>query len=288
MHKLDENIFLRIAEALERMSPPKDSFGDLTKANSYLWKSNPDRLIAIYECSEITLDLLVGIDGVKTQVLNNTVQFAKGFTANNILLWGARGTGKSSLVKSVHQEVASKFSNLKLIEIQREDLFSLDRLLSILAGIRSDHRYIVFCDDLSFSGEDKEFKNLKTLLDGGVVEKPENVLVYSTSNRKHLISREMIENENSAGIAPSEATEEKVSLSDRFGLVLGFYPCTQKSYLEMILLYRDAFNIPIDKKKLLQDAIEWQQTRGSRSGRVAWQYILDLAGKLRIPLEKKL
>ena len=282
----NEKILMRIAEALERISPPKRFFEDLTEANSYLWKRDPDRLIPIRKASNITLDLLVGIEGIKNQVLKNTYQFAKGFMANNVLLWGARGTGKSSLVKSVHQRVVTDFTNLKLVEIQRDDLSSLDHLLSILSDINSDHRYIVFCDDLSFASNDNDYKTLKTVLEGGLVEKPENIIFYSTSNRKHLVSRKMVENEQSSGISPYEAVEEKVSLSDRFGLVLGFYPCSQKQYLEMILLYRDAFNIPIEKEILFTGAIEWQQTRGARSGRVAWQYILDLAGQLQITLDK--
>ena len=287
MSKLNDETLLRIAEALERISPPQSSFGDLNEADTFLWKSTPDRLISIHQESNITFDLLVGIEGAKDQVLKNTLHFAKGFVANNVLLWGARGTGKSSLVKSVHKMVAAEFRSLKLVEIQRDDLGSLDRLLSILANIESDNRYIVFCDDLSFSGEDDEYKTLKILLEGGVVEKPSNIVFYSTSNRKHLISREMVENEKSSAISPYESVEEKVSLSDRFGLVVGFYPCGQDQYLEMILLYRNAFNIPIEKEKMFRDAIEWQQTRGARSGRVAWQYIIDLAGRLRVPLKKK-
>ena len=286
MSKLNDETLLRIAEALERISPPQSSFGDLNEADTFLWKSTPDRLISIHQESNITFDLLVGIEGAKDQVLKNTLHFAKGFVANNVLLWGARGTGKSSLVKSVHKMVAAEFRSLKLVEIQRDDLGSLDRLLSILANIESDNRYIVFCDDLSFSGEDDEYKTLKILLEGGVVEKPENIVFYSTSNRKHLISREMVENEKSSAISPYESVEEKVSLSDRFGLVVGFYPCGQDQYLEMILLYRNAFNIPIEKEKMFRDAIEWQQTRGARSGRVAWQYIIDLAGRLQVPLKK--
>ena len=286
MSKSNDKTLLRIAEALERISPPKCSFGDLNEANTFLWKPTPDRLISINQESNITFDLLVGIEGAKDQVLKNTRHFAKGFVANNVLLWGARGTGKSSLVKSVHKMVAAEFRSLKLVEIQRDDLGSLDRLLSVLANIQPDNRYIVFCDDLSFSGEDDEYKTLKILLEGGVVEKPANIVFYSTSNRKHLISREMVENEKSSAISPYESVEEKVSLSDRFGLVVGFYPCGQDQYLEMILLYRNAFNIPIEKEKIFRDAIEWQQTRGARSGRVAWQYIIDLAGRLQVPLKK--
>jgi len=287
MDKANEKILVRIAEALERLSPPGDVSGNLTEANSYLWKSNPDRLIPINKITNIRLDLLIGIAGAKKKILKNTTQFAKGYPANNVLLWGSRGTGKSSLVKSAYQVVASEFKVLKLIEIQREDIGSLDRLLVVLNNIEIDNRYIIFCDDLSFSREDKEYKTLKILLEGGLIEKPENVVFYSTSNRKHLISREMIENESARGISPTEAIEEKVSLSDRFGLVLGFYPCTQDQYLEMISLYRDTFNLPIDKEQMFKQAIEWQQIRGSRSGRVAWQYILNLAGTLEIPLELK-
>ena len=286
MDKVDEKIFIRIAEALERLSPPRKTFENLNEASSYLWKASPDRLIPAHEKPQITMDLLVGIEGIKKQVLRNTVQFAKGFSANNTLLWGARGTGKSSLVKSVHKMVNDDFPSLKLVEIQKDDLNSLDRLLSLLSNLEINHRYIIFCDDLSFSEENNEYKTLKILLEGGVLEKPENVLFYSTSNRKHLIARQMIENEQSTEISPSEAIEEKVSLSDRFGLVLGFYPCSQESYLEMIFLYKTVFDIPVDKKELFRGAIEWQQTRGGRSGRIAWQYIIDLAGRLEVPLER--
>ena len=286
MDKVDEKIFIRIAEALERLSPPRKTFEDLNEASSYLWKASPDRLIPAHEKPQITMDLLVGIEGIKKQVLRNTVQFAKGFSANNTLLWGARGTGKSSLVKSVHKMVNDDFPSLKLVEIQKDDLNSLDRLLSLLSNLEINHRYIIFCDDLSFSEENNEYKTLKILLEGGVLEKPENVLFYSTSNRKHLIARQMIENEQSTEISPSEAIEEKVSLSDRFGLVLGFYPCSQDSYLEMIFLYKTVFDIPLDKKELFRGAIEWQQTRGGRSGRIAWQYIIDLAGRLEVPLKR--
>ena len=273
MEKVDEKIFIRIAEALERLSPPRETFGNLNESNSYLWKAFPDRLIPTHKNSQITMDLLVGIDEIKKQVLRNTVQFAKGFSANNTLLWGARGTGKSSLVKSVHKMVNDNFPSLKLVEIQKDDLKSLDRLLSLLSNLEINHRYIIFCDDLSFSEENDEYKTLKILLEGGVLE-------------KHLIARQMIENEQSTEISPSESIEEKVSLSDRFGLVLGFYPCSQKSYLEMIFLYKTVFDIPLDKKELFRDAIEWQQTRGGRSGRIAWQYIIDLAGRLEVPLER--
>ena len=286
MDKVDEKIFIRIAEALERLSPPRKTFENLNEASSYLWKASPDRLILAHKNSQITMDLLVGIEGIKKQVLRNTVQFAKGFSANNTLLWGARGTGKSSLVKSVHKVVNDDYPSLKLVEIQKDDLNSLDRLLSLLSNLEINHRYIIFCDDLSFSEENNEYKTLKILLEGGVLEKPENVLFYSTSNRKHLIARQMIENEQSTEISPSEAIEEKVSLSDRFGLVLGFYPCSQESYLEMIFLYKTVFDIPVDKKELFRGAIEWQQTRGGRSGRIAWQYIIDLAGRLEVPLER--
>ncbi len=286
MDKIDEKIFIRIAEALERLSPPIETFGNLDDASSYLWKTSPDRLIPVKKKSHITMDLLVGIDGLKNQILRNTVQFAKGFSANNVLLWGARGTGKSSLVKSVHKMVSAEFTSLKLVEIQKDNLDSLDRLLFLLSNLDIRYRYIIFCDDLSFSEENNEYKTLKILLEGGVLEKPENLLFYSTSNRKHLIARKMIENEQSTEISPSESIEEKVSLSDRFGLVLGFYPCSQESYLEMILIYKNAFDIPLAKEDLFRDAIEWQQTRGGRSGRIAWQYIVDLAGRLEVPLVK--
>ena len=221
----------------------------------------------------------------KEQLYNNTLQFAKGFPANNVLLWGARGTGKSSLIKLIHNEISNFNSFLKLVQIQRKDISSLERLLSILKDLNKEYNFIIYCDDLSFSDENDDFKTLKVLLDGGLVEKPSNVIFYCTSNRKHLISREMSENTLSSSISPAEVVEEKISLSDRFGLILGFYPFSQDQYLEMVLNYKNKFKIPISDNKTIKEAIEWQQTRGSRSGRVAWQFIIFLAGKYEVLLK---
>jgi predicted AAA+ superfamily ATPase len=226
----------------------------------------------------VPLDLLVGIEGARDQLLDNTRRFARGLPANNALLWGARGMGKSSLVKAVHAAAQTgATTRLILIEIQREDLASLSRLLHLLRG--SPHRFIVFCDDLSFDGGDTAYKSLKAILDGGVEGRPANVLFYATSNRRHLMPRDMIENERATAINPSEATEEKVSLSDRFGLWLGFHPCRQDDFLAMIRGYCDAYGIDIDDDTLRAEAIEWRQARGSVSGRVAWQFVTDLAGR---------
>ncbi|MFV2002846.1 MAG: ATP-binding protein, partial [Paracoccaceae bacterium] len=209
-------------------------------------------------------------------LLANTTRFARGLPANNALLWGARGMGKSSLIKAVHARVARDLA-LKIVEVQREDLPSIGRLLAGLGDC--ELRFLLFCDDLSFSHDDEHYKSLKGVLDGGVVGRPDNVVFYATSNRRHLMPREMIENERSSAISPSEAVEEKVSLSDRFGLWLGFHPCSQDEYLTMVRGYCMAFELPIDEHSLRREAIEWQATRGGRSGRVAWQYITDLAGR---------
>ncbi|MEM9210613.1 MAG: ATP-binding protein, partial [Pseudomonadota bacterium] len=228
------------------------------------------------------LDLLFGIDRARDILRANTEQFAKGFPANNALLWGARGMGKSSLVKAIHGVVSGDHKDLKLVEIQREDLSSIWRLLRLLKT--SDARFLLFCDDLSFDHDDSQYKSLKAVLDGGVEGRPENVLFYATSNRRHLMPRDMIENERSSAINPSEAVEEKVSLSDRFGLWLGFHPCDQETYIAMIRAYCDHFGVAINDDVLRAEAIEWQQTRGARSGRVAWQYVLDLAGRHGVPI----
>jgi predicted AAA+ superfamily ATPase len=209
--------------------------------------------------------------------LANTVQFARGLPANNALLWGARGMGKSSLVKAVHAEVLARGLPLKIVELQREDLPSVGRLLNLLRG--QEARFVLYCDDLSFGHDDEHYKSLKAVLDGGIEGRPENVLFYATSNRRHLMPRDMIENERSSAINPSEAVEEKVSLSDRFGLWLGFHACDQDQYLSMIRGYCDAYGVEIDDAALRAEAIEWQATRGARSGRVAWQFFTDLAGR---------
>ena len=268
----------RIAGALERLSPPPGRAPDLDAADAFVWHVAPDRLQPVPQVARVEIRLLVGIDRARDTLLANTLQFSRGFPANNVLLWGARGMGKSSLVKAAHAEAArAQPGRVKLIELHREDLPSIGRLLAVLRS--SDHRFILFCDDLSFDKDDSHYKSLKAVLDGGIEGRPDNVVLYATSNRRHLMPREMIENERQSGINPSEAVEEKVSLSDRFGLWLGFHPCSQDAYLAMIRGYCDAYGIGIDAETLRAEAIEWQQTRGSRSGRVAWQYVTDLAGR---------
>lgn len=280
-----EDNLKRIADALERISPLPIDNKNLDKSNLFLWKTNPDRLVFLENDYALGLDLLIGVNYNKELLYKNTLQFAKGFPANNALLWGARGTGKSSLIKLTHNEISNSNSFLKLVQLQREDISSMDRLLSTLKDLNKEYNFIIYCDDLSFSNENDDYKTLKVLLDGGLVEKPRNVIFYCTSNRKHLIPREMSENTFSSSISPSEVVEEKISLSDRFGLILGFYPFSQDQYLEMVLNYKNKFKIPISDNKIIKEAIEWQQTRGARSGRVAWQFIIFLAGKYEILLK---
>ena len=272
----------RIAAALERLAPAPLELPEMEDAEAFVWHVSPDRLEPVARVNRIELPLLVGIDRARDTLLANTVQFAKGLPANNALLWGSRGMGKSSLVKAVHGEVVRQGHDLKIVEIQREDLPSIGRLLAALRV--AEGRFVLFCDDLSFSQDDAHYKSLKAVLDGGVEGRPDNVIFYATSNRRHLMPRDMIENERQTAISPSEATEEKVSLSDRFGLWLGFHPCTQDEYLAMVRGYCDAFGIEIDDETLRAEAIEWQATRGSRSGRVAWQYVTDLAGRQGVSL----
>ncbi|MEM9476305.1 MAG: ATP-binding protein [Pseudomonadota bacterium] len=271
----------RIAAALERLAPAPVPAPDFAGAEAFVWHTEPDRIEPVARVNRVDLPLLQGIDRARDTLLANTDQFARGLPANNALLWGARGMGKSSLVKAVHADVAAR-EPVKLVEVQREDLPSIGRLLGHLRG--ASERFVLFCDDLSFSHDDQHYKSLKAVLDGGVEGRPDNVIFYATSNRRHLMPRDMIENERSSAISPSEATEEKVSLSDRFGLWLGFHPCSQDDYLAMIRGYCDAFGIEIDDATLRAEAIEWQATRGARSGRVAWQYVTDLAGRRGIPL----
>ncbi|MEQ8258315.1 MULTISPECIES: ATP-binding protein [Roseovarius] len=272
----------RIAAALERMRPAPMEAPDFDAADAFVWHVEPDRLHPVPDVNRVDMDLLVGINRSRDTLLDNTRHFAKGLPANNALLWGARGMGKSSLVKAVHAAVRAEGPDLKIVELQREDLPSVGRLLNILR--QSDARFILFCDDLSFGHDDQHYKSLKAVLDGGIEGRPENVVFYATSNRRHLMPRDMIENERSSAISPSEATEEKVSLSDRFGLWLGFHPCDQDEYLSMIRGYCDAYGVEIDDATLRAEAIEWQATRGSRSGRVAWQYFTDLAGRRGVSL----
>ncbi|MEZ5778479.1 MAG: ATP-binding protein [Paracoccaceae bacterium] len=273
----------RIAEALERLAPAPLRAPDFDAAEAFAWHVAPDRLEAVAEVNRVDLPLLIGIDRARDTLLQNTAQFARGLPANNALLWGARGMGKSSLVKAVHAEVLRQGRPLKLVELSREDLPSVGRLLTHLRAAKS-HRFVLFCDDLSFSHDDQHYKSLKAVLDGGIEGRPDNVIFYATSNRRHLMPRDMIENERSTAISPSEAVEEKVSLSDRFGLWLGFHPCGQDEYLAMIRGYCDAYGVTIDEATLRAEAIEWQATRGARSGRVAWQYFNDLAGRRGVTL----
>lgn len=273
---------LRIAEALERMSPAPTAAPDLSGADAFVWHVTPDQLAPVARVNRVELALLIGINRARDTLLENTVQFARGLPANNALLWGARGMGKSSLIKAVHAAVLAQGLALKIVEVQREDLPSIGRLLTLLRG--APERFVLFCDDLSFSHDDQHYKSLKAVLDGGIEGRPDNVVFYATSNRRHLMPRDMIENERSSAISPSEATEEKVSLSDRFGLWLGFHPCSQDEYLEMVRGYCAEWGIEIAPEVLRAEAIEWQATRGARSGRVAWQYFTDLAGRRGVSL----
>ena len=278
----DTAALLRIADALDRLTPLPAEAPDWSAAQAFVWHADPDHLEPIAKVNRVALDLLVGIDRARDTLLANTKQFAQGLPANNALLWGARGMGKSSLVKAVHGALAPDAPRLKLVEIQREDLPSIGRLLQLLRN--ADVRAILYCDDLSFSHDDTHYKSLKAVLDGGVSGRPDNVIFYATSNRRHLMPRDMIENERSSAINPAEAVEEKVSLSDRFGLWLGFHACDQDAYLEMIRGYCNAFGVEISDDDLRAEAVEWQATRGSRSGRVAWQYFTDLAGRRGVAL----
>ncbi len=272
----------RIADALDRMAPAPLSAPDFESAEAFVWHVAPDRLTPVTSISRVELDLLVGINRSRDTLLQNTLQFSQGFGANNALLWGARGMGKSSLVKAVHRYVCAQGHPLKIVELQREDLPSVSRLLNHLRA--SKHRFLLFCDDLSFSHDDQHYKSLKAVLDGGIEGRPDNVLFYATSNRRHLMPRDMIENERSSSINPSEAVEEKVSLSDRFGLWLGFHPCTQDEYLDMINGYCVAYGVSVDPEILRAEAIQWTATRGARSGRVAWQFFVDLAGRSMVSI----
>ncbi|AXI46115.1 AAA family ATPase [Sulfitobacter sp. SK012] len=267
----------RIARALERMAPEPLAAPDFSGAAAFVWHTAPERLEPVAQVSRVDLDLLIGVDRARDTLLQNTAQFVAGLPANNALLWGARGMGKSSLVKAVHGAVQATHENLKMVELQREDLPSVGRLLGLLRDV--PQRFILFCDDLSFGHDDAHYKSLKAVLDGGIEGRPENVVLYATSNRRHLMPRDMIENERGSAINPAEAVEEKVSLSDRFGLWLGFHACDQDQYLAMIRGYCDAHGVSIDDATLHAEAIEWQATRGARSGRVAWQYFTDLAGR---------
>ncbi|MEM6439333.1 MAG: ATP-binding protein [Pseudomonadota bacterium] len=278
------DLVTRLVEALERMSPPPLATPDFDAADAYVWHASPDRLDPVPQVSRVGIELLVGIERSRDTLLENTRRFADGLPANNALLWGARGMGKSSLVKAAHAAVNDgRARPLILVEIQREDIPSVGRLLNLLRAA-PDRRFVLFCDDLSFDKDDSHYKSLKAVLDGGVEGRPANVIFYATSNRRHLMPRDMIENERSTAINPSEATEEKVSLSDRFGLWLGFHMASQDQFLAMIRGYCDAYGIEISDEALREEAIEWRQTRGSISGRVAWQFVTDLAGRRGVAL----
>ena len=273
-----EALLARIADALERLAPKPKAAVDLAAADAFVWHAEGERLDPVVKVNRVDLDLLRGIERQREILLENTRRFAKGLPANNALLWGARGTGKSSLVKAVHATVNREIPNsVALVEIHREDIPSLPHLLTLLRDARRN--FILFCDDLSFDGEDASYKSLKAVLEGGVEGRPANVVLYATSNRRHLMSRDMIENERSTAINPSEAVEEKVSLSDRFGLWLGFHNVDQDTYFAIIEGYARRFGIEIGREQLEAEANEWSVTRGSRSGRVAWQFIQDLAGR---------
>ena len=271
----------RIAEALERLAPAAMPSPDFS-AEAFAWHTGPDRLEPVAKVARVDIGLLIGVDRSRDTLWENTRYFARGLPANNALLWGARGMGKSSLVKAIHAAVRKEGHDLKIVELSREDLPSVQRLLSHLRA--APYQFILFCDDLSFSHDDQHYKSLKAVLDGGIEGRPENVLLYATSNRRHLMPRDMIENERSTAITPGEAVEEKVSLSDRFGLWLGFHPCSQDEYLAMIRGYAAAYGVMVDADTLRAEAIEWQATRGSRSGRVAWQFFCDLAARHGVSL----
>jgi predicted AAA+ superfamily ATPase len=275
----------RIAEALERLAPAPLAEPDLTSADAFIWHPNHSHtagtLAPVPHVARVELGLLQGIDRPRDLLLENTSRFAAGLPANNAMLWGARGMGKSSLVKAVHAEITRTTPGaLALIEIAREDIVTLPLLLHTLRA--TSRRCLVFCDDLSFERQDQDYKALKSVLDGGIKGRPANVLFYATSNRRHLMPRDMIENEQATAINPAEATEEKVSLSDRFGLWLGFHNCDQATYFRMVEAYAAAWNLPVTATTLREQAATWSVGRGSRSGRVAWQFIQDLAGRLGV------
>jgi uncharacterized protein len=281
----DETLLQRIAEALERLAPAPPSPAKLVKHQAFVWHNNPPRLEPVDRVNRVHLSLLKGIDLTRDQLLENTRRFAKGLPANNALLWGARGMGKSSLIKAAHAAVTAEVKGiLKIIEIHREDIENLPTLMALLRK-ETRLRFIVFCDDLSFDAGDTSYKSLKAALDGGLEGRPSNVMFYATSNRRHLLPRDMIENERSTAINPSEAVQEKVSLSDRFGLWLGFHNCSQDDFLEMVDGYAAHFKLKAKRDTLHAAAIEWQVTRGSRSGRVAWQFIQDYAGRMGVKTE---
>lgn len=273
----------RIAEALERLTPSGPARPDFSQAAAFIWRAETQEFQPVTQVSRMPLALLKAVDRMRDILLENTRAFSRGLPANNALLWGARGMGKSSLVKAIHAEVAAEAERaghppLKLIEIHREDIASLPQCLAHFRGRKE--RFILFCDDLSFDAGDTSYKSLKAVLEGGIEGRPENVVFYATSNRRHVLAREMVENERATAISPGEAVEEKVSLSDRFGLWIGFHNCSQADYLEMVDAYAAHFGLDVPPEKLHAEALEWAVTRGSRSGRVAWQFTQALAGRL--------
>ncbi|MDQ0512312.1 ATP-binding protein [Ancylobacter amanitiformis] len=279
----------RIADALERIAPARTARADFAAADAFVWMAAEKRLEPVPRVNRVDMALLRGIDRTRDSLVDNTLRFARGLPANNALLWGARGMGKSSLVKASHAEVngevvAQGTPPLKLVEIHREDIETLPVLMGLMRP--APFRFIVFCDDLSFDGDDTSYKSLKAVLEGGIEGRPENVIFYATSNRRHLLPRDMMENERSTAINPGEAVEEKVSLSDRFGLWLGFHKCSQDDYLAMVEGYVAHFNVPLDAATLRREALEWATTRGARSGRTAWQYVQDVAGRLGVSLSE--
>lgn len=277
----------RLIEAVGRLAPATPPQSDIEAADCFVWQAELSFLEPVHSVNRVDIDLIKGVDRVRDILVDNTERFTTGLPANNVLLWGARGMGKSSLVKAAHATVNASgktTSPLKLIEIHREDIDTLPKLMAILKA--APYRFILFCDDLSFDHDDTSYKSLKAALEGGVEGRPDNVIFYATSNRRHLLPRDMIDNERSTAINPSEAIEEKVSLSDRFGLWLGFHKCSQDDYLAMVDGYAGHYGLDTDENTLRAEALEWATTRGSRSGRVAWQFIQDLAGRLGKPLTK--
>ena len=286
---MDEALLTRIAEALERIAPAPRAAPRLDGADAFIWHpaahaTTGARLAPVRRVSAVDIGLLQGVEAQKGLLLENTLRFARGLPANNAMLWGARGMGKSSLVKAAHARANAEIpGSLALIEIAREDITTLPELLEILR--EQPRRVLVFCDDLSFEREDADYKALKSVLDGGIAGRPQNVVFYATSNRRHLMPRDMIENEQQKAIHASESVEEKVSLSDRFGLWIGFHNCDQPTYFAMVEGYAKALGLPIERDALLARAKEWTITRGARSGRVAWQFALDMAGELGVKVK---
>ena len=273
---------VQIAEALERLSPRPSEYPDFANNEAFVWSTSPDQLKPVPQVSKLKLELLVGIDGVRNILLENTLQFSRGLSANNALLWGSRGMGKSSLIKAIHQKIIDEGFPLKIVELQREDLPSVGRLLNILRD--SSERFLLFCDDLSFSHDDQHYKSLKAVLDGGLEGRPENVLFYATSNRRHLMPRDMIDNERSSAIHTDESVEEKISLSDRFGLWIGFHKLSQTDYLKIIETYCQHYKINYHEE-IRKKAIQWSLQRGNRTGRTAWQFILNTASDQNLKIK---